>query len=107
MRGSRRELLIAGAATALLASAAAVAKPPRRQRLLCDAPSDDLTAIVLAPGVFIDDALVAALPPGAYRARLNPANLLLLREVLRSRRVRVADTDPEAGLHFTVTRRAG
>ncbi|MDB5682318.1 MAG: hypothetical protein JWM75_16, partial [Sphingomonas bacterium] len=38
-------------------------------------------------------------------ARLNPANLLLLREVLRSRRVRVADMD--AGPHFTIPFRAG
>lgn len=57
-------------------------------------------AVILEPGTFLDDARLAALPPGPAVAALTPANALLLADLLRVRR---RPLEQRAGLlHFTV-----
>jgi len=102
---NRRELILAGGCAALVtvlpgSPAFAVISG---QRLLTDDAELVEAAVSLAPGQFVDDALVSALPRGDYLARLSPANALLLLEVLRSHRIAARD-DGVGGLSFKISR---
>jgi hypothetical protein len=109
VKASRRELIAGGSCAVLIATAPGLALATRgsRRRLFTDDAdtAEGTAAVLLPPGRFVDDALIAVLPAGGYRGRLSPANAMLLLEVLRTRRVAVGE-DGDGGLLFTIGRRA-
>jgi len=105
MTPTRRDVLAGGGCMALALAFAPAARATAGARRLIDRamlenrPAGD--ALLIPEGRFIDDAFLAALPPGAYVAILAPANAFLLAQALR--RGRAVPVEREGALHFSLT----